>query len=412
MRAILSAMAIAALVSGCLLPPPAQLASLVVQGITLAATDKTVTDHGISMVTGQDCALWRGIKGQPVCDDGVIDDTAGTAFALNVNESEPVRIAPSDIADDGPYFDAAAMSVAGRASVIDMDEAEGFHATNEYPSPEVTEMAQGDLNDLDNFVTAAGPEFSQPSARAQRPDALAFVVGSFRVSARARALARRHADFKAIVVRAQVRGRDAFRVVVGPVRRQEKARERARLAEAGLPQAWAIPYDPASWAILPPGTASTHFHNSLARGIAFPVSSPGLDAKAMLGHRRGSTTPRGRGKSDPKGGAAQPPAALPTACDAPASRRGGRLTGDCAAPSHVPGNCESGYSIRQSHELASPLGGGHAVRSVATLSCFNTSTMRCVRATMAGLSALCLRSKTSRASHWRTKSRGSSGAAV
>ncbi len=41
--------------------------------------------------------------------------------------------------------------------------------------------------------------------------------------------------------------------------------------------------------------------------IAFPVSSAGGDARAMRGHRQAFPTPRGGGKSDPKGGLARPP---------------------------------------------------------------------------------------------------------
>ena len=36
-------------------------------GGLLVASDKTSTDHLISMVSKQDCALWRVIKGRAVC---------------------------------------------------------------------------------------------------------------------------------------------------------------------------------------------------------------------------------------------------------------------------------------------------------------------------------------------------------
>ncbi len=41
--------------------------------------------------------------------------------------------------------------------------------------------------------------------------------------------------------------------------------------------------------------------------IVFPVSPAGGDAPAMRGHRQALPTPRGGGKSDPKGGLARPP---------------------------------------------------------------------------------------------------------
>ncbi len=41
--------------------------------------------------------------------------------------------------------------------------------------------------------------------------------------------------------------------------------------------------------------------------IAFPVSSVGGEAKAMAAHRQAFPTPRGDGKSDPKGGVVRLP---------------------------------------------------------------------------------------------------------
>ena len=55
------------------------------------------------------------------------------------------------------------------------------------------------------------------------------------------------------------------------------------------------------------GQVSAPYHSSVARRIAFPVSSAGGDAKAMWAHRRAFPTPRGSGESDPSGGARRPP---------------------------------------------------------------------------------------------------------
>ncbi len=41
--------------------------------------------------------------------------------------------------------------------------------------------------------------------------------------------------------------------------------------------------------------------------IAFPASPAGGEAQAMRGHRKAFPTPRGGGKSDPKGGVARLP---------------------------------------------------------------------------------------------------------
>jgi hypothetical protein len=60
---------IPALVSGCGLPPAVMIASYAADGVSYIATGKSVSDHGISEVTGRDCALWRVIKGKPICKD-------------------------------------------------------------------------------------------------------------------------------------------------------------------------------------------------------------------------------------------------------------------------------------------------------------------------------------------------------
>jgi hypothetical protein len=45
------------------------IASYAADGVSYVATGKSVSDHGISGVTGRDCALWRVIKGQAICKD-------------------------------------------------------------------------------------------------------------------------------------------------------------------------------------------------------------------------------------------------------------------------------------------------------------------------------------------------------
>ena len=57
------------LAGGCALPVPIQVASWVLDGVSIVTTEKSITDHGLSMVAGQDCALWRAMKDVHVCRD-------------------------------------------------------------------------------------------------------------------------------------------------------------------------------------------------------------------------------------------------------------------------------------------------------------------------------------------------------
>ncbi len=60
--------AAAILLSGCGLPPIVTYMSYGADIVSYLATKKTVTDHGISLVLQQDCALMRGLDG-PVCTE-------------------------------------------------------------------------------------------------------------------------------------------------------------------------------------------------------------------------------------------------------------------------------------------------------------------------------------------------------
>jgi len=40
---------------------PLQVASWALDGISYIMTEKSVTDHGISVVAQKDCAVWRGV---------------------------------------------------------------------------------------------------------------------------------------------------------------------------------------------------------------------------------------------------------------------------------------------------------------------------------------------------------------
>jgi len=55
--------------SGCIVavPPALQLVSFALDGVSYAATGKTVTDHAISTITAKDCAMSRILDGEDIC---------------------------------------------------------------------------------------------------------------------------------------------------------------------------------------------------------------------------------------------------------------------------------------------------------------------------------------------------------
>lgn len=70
--------------SGCAVPPAITIASLVADVATYASTGKTVTDHGISLVLGQDCALLRGLEGK-ICLEPDPADRFAAALAYTAD---------------------------------------------------------------------------------------------------------------------------------------------------------------------------------------------------------------------------------------------------------------------------------------------------------------------------------------
>ena len=125
----LSFAALTVVLSGCAVPPAITIASLVADVASYASTGKTVTDHGISLVVGQDCALLRGLEGE-IC---VEPDPARTA---REREARNLRYEYPGDTDHPEFVRAAADPAAEFAAAL------GF-ATD----PEMTPRAAGRASD-------------------------------------------------------------------------------------------------------------------------------------------------------------------------------------------------------------------------------------------------------------------------
>jgi hypothetical protein len=154
---------------GCL-PPAVAVASYAADGASYAVSDKSLSDHGISAASGQDCATWHFFVGRAVCED-------------------PAKPAPTAALDehrkDGSIRHAAAFTRDPRG--------------------------------------AAG----KPAAV---PQGAYIAVGSFGDRGNAERLAGRYAAYRPQIVDATVAGKPLLRVVLGPL----DASERARLREQGV----------------------------------------------------------------------------------------------------------------------------------------------------------------------------------
>jgi len=108
-----TALASFTLVGGCALPVGVQVASWVADGISYVATNKSLTDHGISFMFGADCALHRLItEDGNICspeDDAIttIVDVEG-AGGIKASDSVSALTTSGDLIDAGAFQLAAA----------------------------------------------------------------------------------------------------------------------------------------------------------------------------------------------------------------------------------------------------------------------------------------------------------------
>ena len=97
---------------GCL-PPAVAVASYAADGASYAVSDKSLSDHGLSVASGDDCATWHFFVGRAVCED----------------PAHPVPTAALDEhRKDGSVKHAAAFTLAARGRVAGIYLAVGSFA--------------------------------------------------------------------------------------------------------------------------------------------------------------------------------------------------------------------------------------------------------------------------------------------
>ncbi len=142
----------AIVLGGCAIPMPLKVASWAIDGISYISTKKTVTDHGVSLAMGQDCALLRAVteKGK-VCVD---DASSGTAVA---KAEKPVDQGKKAAARPATEEDLVA---------VQADRPAPPATTPEADTPEA-DSDEDIATQLANFETAAGDD--QAPTRAEIP---------------------------------------------------------------------------------------------------------------------------------------------------------------------------------------------------------------------------------------------------
>lgn len=245
------------LLGACGLPPALQIASWITNGISYLTTDKSISDHGISLVSGRDCAVHRSLAGNDIC---------------NIGEEGESMIASLDNATDSPLAPGAAESRDEPAAApAAMDLAAGpLDAARAEPEPAAAlaamDLAAGPLNTASvepefdggvppNAEPPAAPETphhgEEPAATGQKmadrqiadmgkSGGVYYSLASFSVLANAEKLIRLNGALSPALMTAQVNGRNVYRVVVGPVTKSEGKSLRKEIASAGFRGAWAL----------------------------------------------------------------------------------------------------------------------------------------------------------------------------
>jgi hypothetical protein len=94
------------LAAACALPIPIQVASWVIDGVSYLATNKSIADHGISAISGKDCAMLRTLTLDPICKDrapasavAFVDDWDKNGQAVKTSS-----VAAGEAPDDGRLY--------------------------------------------------------------------------------------------------------------------------------------------------------------------------------------------------------------------------------------------------------------------------------------------------------------------
>lgn len=95
------------LLGGCALPVPVQIASWAVDGLLYITTEKTMADHGVSLVAQKDCAMLRVVTEGALCRD---DDAQTLVASADVPAQAPMQ-------DDDMVLQLAAFETAAGGEV-------------------------------------------------------------------------------------------------------------------------------------------------------------------------------------------------------------------------------------------------------------------------------------------------------
>lgn len=279
MRRFVPLMAVT-LLGGCgAIPPAIGLASYALDGMSLLASGRTVSDHALSYAVRQDCKLFRAAQNLEVCTDwgtqpqvaatrpvrtshdrddpaGWADQAVGVASldptpTLVAERDEPMTL-PTELADV-----AKALPGVAKVEAKPLMTATLLVPAKPAVAPQaITPIAPAKLTmtalvpsaplpakavDVGNIVRSDDVQANRDAIRAAYDNRYLMVLGSFKGPEMAGRLAKLHAGLGAKVVKVDVQGQIFYRVVVEP---EKGARLQQKLTGADKP--WLMPVQTAS----------------------------------------------------------------------------------------------------------------------------------------------------------------------
>ncbi|MBT7147751.1 MAG: hypothetical protein HN893_12675 [Rhodospirillales bacterium] len=222
------------LLGACTLPLHVQVVSWAIDGISYLTTEKSVTDHGLSMVAQQDCALWRLLTQGDICRDEDAITAIASADVATEGQAETVGTVATE---------ESSSSWSNPATAEDLSVIEVSVAALEAP------VALEPVIETSPITSTVTPTIVVPLVEASAVEMANagdyLVIGSFSKQTNALGFAEKNGSLDTKILPAMVSGEQVYRVVVGPVVTGNRETVTAALQVAGLNESWplSVTYD-------------------------------------------------------------------------------------------------------------------------------------------------------------------------
>lgn len=245
------------ILGGCGLPVAFSIASFVADGVSLVATEKTLTDHGLSIIANQDCAMWRVVKGEDICSENVDSDSsvmiASNQDIENLPEPEPVAVDDEVIAAnkiDEKKSGAGQITVAPLGFIDDAPVIMASKITPPPTKPTIQPLAKW----APTTVATVTQQHLEPapvrpkaqivkasfSSSAPQETRTFYVIASYHRLKDAERFAKKQTKLGTQVLSGKAKGKSVFRVAIGPVSSSNRSSTKQGLIKSGYHDVWAL----------------------------------------------------------------------------------------------------------------------------------------------------------------------------